>query len=433
MKYFCYISIFLSLLLSACSSSDEPTSLSYTLSSEESEDVVISDSKRDAHVFSTGGGVYQLSISGDFVNIVFDSSVDWAVASYSSHIITVNISRPSSGNEESGHINFTVFNDNLSASGKISVKYKQPTYQDFLVKERKAIDYFLKDFVVATTTPNNIAQFQVGENAPFYYLDDNKNVAMRILSMGDDGLAENGDLVYFRYFRYNLMTYFTTGSMPSPTGNYDSLDNDASFIYNDFLTPSSAQWGKGIQMPLMKGVPYGSRVQLVISSQEGIKDEQAYCIPYLYEITYFLPENPSTIQFPDAKVYIPFFTQSQWEVFGVTSACTWRFFSLPMNKPANYNYGENTATGLGGIFLVSDVGGNALAYDAACPVEAKADITIWLNSETGIARCASCGSEYDLFQLGGFPVSGKAAELHYTLKRYEVHFSGSPYAVISNH
>ncbi len=289
MKVHIYLSLILCFILTACSSSDEPSGLVYSLSCEDTENVNISDNKRNAHIFSTGSGAYQISITGDFANIVFDSSVDWASASYSNHIISVVINRPTSNNEESGHINFTVFNNNLSASGKIFIKYKMLTQQDLIVRERKAIDYFLKDVMVATTTPSNIAQFQVGENAPFYYLDENHNVTMRILSMGNEGIAEDGDLVFFRFLRYNLMTFFTTGSMPTPNGNYYSLDEAASFYYNDFLTPSSALWGKGIQMPLLKGVPLGSKVQLVISSQEGIKNEYAYYIPYLYEISYFQP------------------------------------------------------------------------------------------------------------------------------------------------
>lgn len=434
MKIFQYILISVSLLLSACSSSEEPSGLTYKLSCEDTEDVTISDNKRDATVASHGGGQYKINITGDFVNVVFDSSVEWASASYTNNFIIVNVSRPSNSNNN-GYINFTVFNDDKSASGKINVKFEELTYDDLLKRERKAIDYFLKDHIIATTTPTNIAQFQVGEDAPFYYIDDKHNVAMRILSMGNEGIAENGDMIIFRYMRYNLMSYFDSGIMPNPEGNYDAITQDVtSFIYNDFLTPSSAQWGKGIQLPLQIGVPIGSTVQLVMTATEGPTSEISYATPYLYQISYYLPENTEHWDFPPSRVYIPFFSQAEWNVFGVASACTWRFFSMPMNKPANFNYGVNTATGFGGVFLFEDINGNVLAVDAACPVEAKADITIWLNSETGIAKCSSCGSEYDLFQYGGQPISGKAMEVHYALKQYTVHFnvSGNPYAVITN-
>lgn len=425
-KLFYLLSLLFIFTFTSCGGDDEPNgALSYTLNCDDTEEVSISSNKRDATIDSYGGGTYQLSINGDFVNIVFDSSIDWASASYSNNVITVNISHPT-GTADSGHINFTVFNDDKSASGKINISYTAAIAYD---EEKGAIYYFLQGQGVANTTPSNIDQFQVGFAAPFYWLDDAHNVAMRIISMGNEGVPENGDKVYFRFSRCNLMEYYKTGVMPPFSGSsFDSTT--AWFILNDFTLNASAQWGKGLQMPLLAGLPYGSQVQLVVASSVGIANEVSFATPMLYDIRYYLAEAYFEDKFPDANVYVAFNTQAEWNIYGVTSPCTWKFFDRTTNKPVNFPYTGEMATGFVGLFLFQDISGNTSAVDAACPVERDPNTRIWLNSETGIAHCQSCGSEFNLFEHHGYPISGPAAEKGYALKEYNVEFFGYPYAII---
>lgn len=432
MKIYHYMMLSLCMLLLACSSSDDLGGLNYYLSTVDTEDVIISDNKREASIVSHGGGQYKICINGEFVNIVFDSTVDWVSVSYSNNVIIVNVSRPS-GFQSTGIIYFTVFNDYKSTSGKISVKFEEYNYEDLLKRESKAIDYFFKDQILSETTPTNIGKFQVGEDAPFYYIDERHNVAMRILSMGDGERVDDGDYIRFQYKRYNLMSYFTTGVMPKPEGNYDSLtQNETSFVFNDFITPSSAQWGRGIQMPLQIGVPLGSTVQLVMTATEGPIGEISYAIPYFYEITYTILADVVWYEFPYARVHVAFNTQAIYQSYGVSSPATWRFFNIASNKPYNFPFDDNGATGLGGIFLIQDVNGRTMAFDASCPVECQSNITIWLDSETGIANCKTCGSEYGVFQNNGNPISGKALEKNRSLKEYNVIFGSAPYCLIAN-
>ncbi len=60
-----------------------------------------------------------------------------------------------------------------------------------------------------------------------------------------------------------------------------------------------------------------------------------------------------------------------------------------------------------------------MAYDLACPVEARGDIRINVNAD-GEAECPKCRSRFDIFSLRGYPIYGKAAEHGYGLQVYNV-------------
>ena len=151
-----------------------------------------------------------------------------------------------------------------------------------------------------------------------------------------------------------------------------------------------------------------------------------------YNIRYYLAEAFSEDKFPDTNVYVAFNTQAEWSTFGVISPCSWKFFDRTNNKPTNFPYTGEMATGLGGLFLIQDFFGNPFAIDAACPVERDQSIRIWLDAETGIANCQSCGSKFNLFEHHGLPISGPATEKGFALKEYNVDFFGYPYAIIRN-
>lgn len=285
LKYFAVAA----LALTACGGDeDEPGGICYSLSCADNEDVVIADNGRNAVITTRGNESYELTIAGDFANIVFDSYVPWADASHHNNVITVVTTSPKEGEPEAGDINFTVFNDSKSASGKIHLQFCGTTYDDLLAKERAAINFFLNDQIVATTTPSNFAEWQVGDDAPFYWLDADHNVAMRIVSLGNQGVAANDQQVYFRFLRWNLMEYYCAGEMPLPSGNVSDIASaPTSFRFNNFTLESTTQWGQGIQFPLYAGVPLGSTVQLVLPSTYGFRDEISAVIPYLYTITYY--------------------------------------------------------------------------------------------------------------------------------------------------
>lgn len=90
---------------------------------------------------------------------------------------------------------------------------------------------------------------------------------------------------------------------------------------------------------------------------------------------------------------------------------------------------ESSFLGFGGILLVNGFPMNGesvafYAYDLSCPVEARPDVRVVINSEHLQAECPKCKSRYAVFEGGGFPTFGEAKEKSYYLKRYNVRLSG---------
>lgn len=163
------------------------------------------------------------------------------------------------------------------------------SYAEMLTEENKAVNLFLVDQKVEGSVPAD-SIFEVGDQAPYYQLDEEGNIFMKVLALGEEGNVEEGQQVIFRFRRTNLMYYYPGVKLNDLDweGNIDNpVASIASFRYGDYTLPSSAQWGSAIQLPLsFKQIQLGSRVMLVIKSQYGWSDEITYVQPYLYEISY---------------------------------------------------------------------------------------------------------------------------------------------------
>lgn len=163
------------------------------------------------------------------------------------------------------------------------------SYAEMLTEENKAVNLFLVDQKVVGSVPAD-SIFQVGNQAPYYQLDEDGNIFMKVLALGEEGNVEEGQQVIFRFRRTNLMYYYPGANIENLDweGNNDNpVSSISSFRYGDYTLPSSAQWGSAIQLPLsFKQIQLGSRVMLVIKSQYGWSDEITYVQPYLYEISY---------------------------------------------------------------------------------------------------------------------------------------------------
>ena len=96
-----------------------------------------------------------------------------------------------------------------------------------------------------------------------------------------------------------------------------------------------------------------------------------------------------------------------------------RLFVKQSLIPSDFPYTSIEETGYGGVWLVCDVMGVPKAYDAACPVEVKRDVRVFINDEHE-AECPVCHSTFDVFSLDGHPLSGRAAEEGWGLRRYGV-------------
>ena len=126
---------------------------------------------------------------------------------------------------------------------------------------------------------------------------------------------------------------------------------------------------------------------------------------------------------PPVAVNIVFTTDGVWDRYGVSGAKTHRNFIRTSNikEPSDFPFTANTFTGYGGVLLVGDMFGEAVAYDLACPYEVKPDVRIVVDNDAADAYCPVCGSTYDIFMGNGHPTSGPAADRGYGLTRYRVY------------
>ena len=163
------------------------------------------------------------------------------------------------------------------------------SYADRLNNERNAVNAYLANHRVVMSIPEDTI-FEVGENAPFYRVDEDGNVYMQVLNAGDrvGDRAKDGEPIYFRYSRYSLSTWYADGQLVAlgDANEYTMSASPYSFNFKDYTLPSSSQWGYGLQYPLLfLGVE--CEVNLIIKSQYGFTSEISYVTPYLFHVRYF--------------------------------------------------------------------------------------------------------------------------------------------------
>lgn len=160
------------------------------------------------------------------------------------------------------------------------------SYADLLKDENVAVNNFLADQRIESEIPED-SIFEYGLNAPYYKLDDDGNVYMQVIKPGSkDNMAQNDQLVYFRFTRYNLFGY-SDGVLPEGFGNANDFDyRNTQFRFGNYVLPSSSQWGTALQLPLYY-LGIDCEVNLVIKSQYGYVDEISDVVPYLYNVRYF--------------------------------------------------------------------------------------------------------------------------------------------------
>ncbi len=162
------------------------------------------------------------------------------------------------------------------------------SYADRLNDERNAVNAYLANHRVVMSIPED-SVFEVGPDAPFYRVDADGNVYMQVINAGDrvGDRAKVNEPIYFRYSRYNLSTWYSNGKLTVTDGNENAMDASAcTFNFKDYTLPSSAQWGYGLQYPLLfLGVE--CEVNMVVKSQYGLTNEISYVTPFLFHVRYF--------------------------------------------------------------------------------------------------------------------------------------------------
>lgn len=122
---------------------------------------------------------------------------------------------------------------------------------------------------------------------------------------------------------------------------------------------------------------------------------------------------------PKMPVWISFNSQADWQLYGTPAALDARIFVKSDRIPQNFPYHAIDETGYGGVLLVCDLMGTPRAFDAACPVEVKRTVRVFINDHHE-AECPQCHSTFDVFSLDGHPLSGRAAQEGWGLRRFSV-------------
>ncbi len=123
---------------------------------------------------------------------------------------------------------------------------------------------------------------------------------------------------------------------------------------------------------------------------------------------------------PPAAVHIAFNTVGDWHTWGVAGVGQPRMFVLELKEPSGFPYTALSRTGFGGVMLIGDIHGNPVAYDLACPVEARASTRVRFVKDDMTVECPVCHSVYEVVTNFGQPLAGPAAQRGYGLRRYQV-------------
>ncbi|MDE6392915.1 MAG: DUF4827 domain-containing protein [Muribaculaceae bacterium] len=167
------------------------------------------------------------------------------------------------------------------------------SYADMLRDEEAAVNWYLAQNRVEPRVPED-SVFQVGDDAPFYRMNNEGSVYMRVISRGDmDNRPRKGQTVYLRFMRYDINSMYAANSVSvSGSGNAENMGyvNGYSLVYGNTVLTSTTQYGAGLQIPL-DYLGYDCEVDLIVKSIDGTTDNISLCIPYVYKnLKYFKAE-----------------------------------------------------------------------------------------------------------------------------------------------
>lgn len=166
------------------------------------------------------------------------------------------------------------------------------SYAELLREEDVSVNWYLAQNRVETQIPED-SVFEVGKDAPFYRMNSDGTVYMRVLNPGNSQKPETGDKVYFRFMRQNIKYLHSGLNTSSGEGNSEDMASGLggmNFIFGNQTLSSTLQYGEGIQVPL-KYLGYNCEVDLIVKSTMGFSADITECNPYIYNgIKYFKAE-----------------------------------------------------------------------------------------------------------------------------------------------
>lgn len=284
-KYLLFL--LLPLVLVACREDDAEQDLFHlTLGTEADAEVAMGIHSAEITINGYARWI-EVGIVGEFESYsLADDIPGWMtvtpLANYPNHF-RIDVSELGGADSRMGKVAFTVFKGARSQTGSVTVTQHPCTLEDLKKTERRAMKSYLSKFDVVDSFPG-VDDIRVGSVAPFYKLDSAGTVYMQVVSMGTAPAAAEGEKVYFRFMRYNLLSYLENGFLPEGQGN-NMATEPASFVVGSDA-PSTTQWGPAIQMPVSLGLPADSEVNLVVASEAGFASETGSVIPFLYNIRY---------------------------------------------------------------------------------------------------------------------------------------------------
>lgn len=288
--------MFLPFILTACSSDAPSLDLFHlTLCTEADADFAMGLHSAEVTVNGYARWV-EVGIVGDFDSYnMSDDMPEWLTISNSEIVnvpisFRINVSALSGDDTRIGTVGFTVFKGSKSQTGSITITQNPCTLGDLKKTEQRAMKKYLSKFDVVDVLPA-INDIQVGSVAPFYKLNQEGSVYMQVVKIGSEPAATGGETIYFRYLRYNLLSYLENGVLPNGEGNLNSVTQDVTSFELGSDKPATAQWGTAIQMPMLLGLPADSEVNLVVASEAGVVSEINNVTPFLYNIHYFTAFN----------------------------------------------------------------------------------------------------------------------------------------------
>lgn len=282
-------------LLSACSSNEPNVELFHLTLGTESEAKVAMGIHSAEITFNGYARWIEVGIVGDFDSYSLSGNIpEWMSISESDISIPnrfkINVSALEGDKSRVGVVSFTVFKGHKSETGEVTIIQNPCTLEDLKKTEKRAMRKYLSKFDVIDNLPA-INDIQVGSVAPFYKLTPDSTVYMQVVKKGIEPSATDGENIYFRYLRYNLLSYMEDGKLPIGQGNLNSLTQDVTFFTLGSENPNTTQWGSAIQMPILLGLPVDSEVNLVVASEAGFSSEINSVIPFLYNVRYFKSAN----------------------------------------------------------------------------------------------------------------------------------------------
>ncbi|MDE7402924.1 MAG: DUF4827 domain-containing protein [Muribaculaceae bacterium] len=166
------------------------------------------------------------------------------------------------------------------------------SYSELLRDEDHAVNWYLAQCRVETSIPKD-SVFEVGADAPFYRMNSDGSVYMRVVRLGTGEKPKKGDTVYYRFMRQNIKYLYDKSNMSAGEGNANDMSSSLgglSFVFGSNTLATTLKMGEGIQVPL-KFLNYDCEVDLIVKSTMGFTEEMSECNPYVYNhMKYFKAE-----------------------------------------------------------------------------------------------------------------------------------------------